>query len=170
MCWKVARQGVSFAKPHGSASWTLDVNFQRVVCPQPDAVPLCDSLATQDVESGREPLVLGAVSLKSELVKEVQERYGVERVFKVVAAQWRAVVEAIRDSETLIVAGYSFPAEDQYGRFMFKEAVRLRTGSIRVEFFERTHRQAEMAKVLSEVFESRVSELVFRGEVKPGAT
>jgi hypothetical protein len=165
----VSGRGVRFAKPHGSVSWTLDLCTKAATWITPDGVPLSRSLSPQDVDCGREPLVLGAVPIKSELIREVQLLYGLPVVFDTIATQWRTVVEAIRDADTIVVVGYSFPEEDRYGRFMFDEGVRLRTGRLKVEFFERSDRQPAQAGIISGVFGERLNELVFRGPVLPRA-
>ena len=57
------------------------------------------------------------------------------RFFQTIARQWRALVEAIRDADSVVIVGYSFPQEDQYGRFLLKEGIRLRSSELTVEFF-----------------------------------
>lgn len=168
---------VRFAKPHGSTSWTLDLNTdpRQVTCSAPDGGPILDSLRAADVEGGREPLVLGAVPVKSELIREVQELFCSGEVFRVIASQWRICAEGIRDADAVVVVGYSFPAEDQYGRFLVQEGLRLRgresapgKGSLlRVEFFELEDRAAERARVIFDVFGQWIRELVYRGPVLP---
>ena len=96
------RKGITLAKPHGSTSWTLDLNRIRRGSPQQvvsvgehDGV-LLNSLGPPDVDNHREPLVLGAVPIKSELIREVQGFCGSPQVFQTIARQWCALVEAIR--------------------------------------------------------------------------
>ena len=67
-----------------------------------------------------EPLVLGAVPIKSELLREVQREHA--DVYKRVADQWAQVVCAIAHATELVVAGYGFPPEDRYGHFLLREA------------------------------------------------
>jgi len=159
---------VKLAKPHGSTSWILDLTSRSVTWLSHDGQPILSSLSASDVDCGREPLVLGAVHIKSELIREVQELGMTRGVFDAISTQWRAVVEAIRDADTIFVVGYSFPREDQYGRFLVREGLRLRTGSPRIEFFEVEDRGAERAREIFNVFEGHVRELVFRGPVQPG--
>jgi hypothetical protein len=161
---------VRFAKPHGSTSWTLDRKCHSVTWLSADGSPLLSSLRTSDVDGGREPLLLGAVPIKSELIREVQDHYQVTEVFNAISAQWRAVVEAVRDADTLVVGGYSFPTEDQYGRFLFGEGLRLRTGRLRIELFELRAKEAKLAKEVVRVFQGQLSDLVFRGPIVPRAT
>lgn len=160
---------VLFAKPHGSTSWTLDLGSYKVTWSRDDS-PILESLSAADVDGGREPLLLGAVPIKSELIQEVQECCGTPSVFDTISTQWRAVVEAIRDAETLVVVGYSFPVEDRYGRFLVQEGLRMRQGGLRIEFFEVEDRAADRAREIFDVFHRRVHELVYRGRVKPSAT
>lgn len=165
----ISDPGVRFAKPHGSVSWAIDFQTKRVVWASGNGSPLLDSLSVRDVDCGREPLVLGAVPIKSELIREVQAQYGLPSVFDTIATQWRTVVEAIRDADVVVVAGYGFPPEDQYGRFIISEGVRLRTGRVKVEFFELRSREAAQAQVIAQTFGSSLSDLVFRGPLEPRA-
>jgi hypothetical protein len=59
---------VRFAKPHGSASWNLyDLSPLKV------GLPLRDSIDEGAIKAGiLKPLLLGAVPMKSELIREVQ--------------------------------------------------------------------------------------------------
>lgn len=158
---------VLFAKPHGSTSWTLDLDSHEVTWSSPDGSPIFQSLSAADVDARREPLLLGAVPIKSELIREVQEHCGTPSVFDAISTQWRTVVEAVRDAETLVVVGYSFPVEDRYGRFLVQEGLRLRERDLRIEFFEVEDRAADRAREIFDVFHRRVHELVYRGRVKP---
>lgn len=120
-----SKKQVKFAKPHGSVSW-------RVGCPEPFILPckpVLEPIKEAQVRPGyprSEPLPLGAVPLKSELVSEVQAAYGASDVFQLIMKQWRAVLDAVRDADTIVVLGYRFPKEDEYGRFFFKEGMRQR--------------------------------------------
>jgi hypothetical protein len=164
-----ATNSVAFAKPHGSTSWTLDLASRTVTWSSADGSPLLSSLSATDVDSRREPLVLGAVPIKSELIREVQELHGTAAVFEAISTQWRTVVEAIRDAETLVVVGYSFPVEDRYGRFLMQEGLRLRARDLRIEYFELEDREADRKREIEDVFRGRLQELVYRGPVKPSA-
>jgi hypothetical protein len=171
--FKKDKKVITFAKPHGSMSWTLDLSScpRTVTSAERNGDPILTSLTQKDVDHKREPLVLGAVPIKSELIKEVQKCMGSPEVFATIQRHWRAVVEAIRDAESLIVVGYSFPKEDEYGRFLIREGMRLRRKrklAIKViEFYERRDKAGERAKAIMEAFDSRVENLVFRGEVDP---
>jgi hypothetical protein len=156
---------VAFAKPHGSTSWTLDLVKKDLTWLSRDAAPLLMSLSPDDVDRGLEPLLLGAVPIKSELIREVQREGGVPTVFDVVSAQWRILVEAVRDCDTLVVVGYSFPAEDRYGRFLLQEGMRLRRRGLRVELFELPDKAAERHGEILAALGARVEQVVHRGPV-----
>ncbi|MBN1459792.1 MAG: hypothetical protein JXA57_09650 [Armatimonadetes bacterium] len=164
------QDSIVFTKPHGSTSWTLDLCSKTVTWQSPDGSPLLRSLSAADDTDRYEPLLLGAVPIKSELIKEVQEQFGTICVFDTVSIQWRTVVEAIRDAETLVVVGYSFPVEDQYGRFLLQEGLQLRTRDLRIEFFELEDRAAARARDIFDVFHGRVQALLYRGRIKPSGT
>jgi hypothetical protein len=158
-CRGAAQSFVKFAKPHGSASWPLWHLPSAVM----DGEPLFDSLRE---DMNNDPLVLGAVPIKSELLREIQFHYGVCDVFKVIMQQWRGVVEAVRDADELVVIGYSFPKEDQYGRFLLQEAMRMRESPLRkIEYF---NLNKESEDSMRELF-GRV-EIVWKGPVTaPGS-
>lgn len=166
------RKGITLAKPHGSTSWTLDLN--KIVRRSPQCViaagendgVLLKSLESTDVDQGREPLVLGAVPIKSELIREVQGFCGSPQVFQTIARQWRTVVKAIRDVDSVVVVGYSFPQEDQYGRFLLKEGIRFRRSELTVDFFELEDKRPEREKAIRDVFGSRIKNLIYRGAVE----
>lgn len=167
------RKGITLAKPHGSTSWTLDLNkiirgsSQCVIAAGENDGVLLSSLKPTDVDNRREPLVLGAVPIKSELIREVQVQLrGSRPVFDTIVRQWRTVVEAIRDADSVVVVGYSFPQEDQYGRFLLKEGIRLRSSELTVEFFELEDRRSEREEVIRDVFGSCVENLVYQGAVE----
>jgi hypothetical protein len=155
--------GVAFAKPHGSMSWTLDFNTKSVNWLSADGAPLTDSLAEEDVDAGREPLVLGAVPVKSELICEVQQIGQMPRIYEVIACQWRVLVEAIRDARRVVLVGYSFPAEDVYGRFLIQEGLLLRGNtSLRVHYYDLADIRREKIK---KVFGNLVERVMYRGPV-----
>jgi hypothetical protein len=166
-----AGSGPSFAKPHGSCSW-LACDDDRSVRSTDDGAPLLDSLVSATLRDGENPLVLGAVPMKTELIREVHTACdGSGRswrsLFATIAAQWRAVVEGVRSAEKIIAVGYSFPADDAYGRFLFREALRPRRSRPVVEFFELHDRAADRAADIMRVFRCHAEELRYRGPVEP---
>ena len=166
------KKGITLAKPHGSTSWTLDLNRvgrgspQHVISVGEHGEVLLNSLEPVDVDNHREPLVLGAVPIKSELIREVQDFCGSPQVFQTIARQWRTVVEAIRDADSVVVVGYSFPQGDEYGRFLLQEGMRLRNSRLSVEFFELQNKKCEREKAIKSAFDSLVKNLVYRGKVE----
>ncbi|MCY4387419.1 MAG: hypothetical protein OXC18_09990 [Desulfurellaceae bacterium] len=171
------KKGITLAKPHGSTSWTLDLD--KIIRGSPQCViaagendgVLLNSLKPTDVDNRREPLVLGAVPIKSELIREVQVQLQVQLrrsrpVFDTIVRQWRTVVEAIRDADSVVVVGYSFPQEDEYGRFLLQEGMRLRNSRLSVEFFELQNKKCEREKAIQSAFDSRIENLFYRGKVE----
>jgi len=113
-----ARAAVRFAKPHGSASWKLGDSRWSLHQPK------MKFLSPEDVLNiSSEPLLLGAVPIKSELLREVQRCSGCSWIFDIVLSQWHVVAEAVRDSDLLVILGYSFPKQDEYARFFFLEGM-----------------------------------------------
>ena len=153
------RTAVQFAKPHGSVSWCVSELLPCVPGP-----PLIDSLPLDSVLCGNsttEPLVLGAVPIKSELIWEVQKCYNASQVFELVMQQWRVLIEGLRDADVVVVVGYSFPKEDHHGRFLFMEGIRQRQKRLkRVEYYN-LNRDSEPA--IKEIFGCTV---VWKGPVK----
>jgi hypothetical protein len=163
--------GILFAKPHGSASWAMHLSTNTITWSN-DYSPILDSLSAADVDSGREPLVLGAVPIKSELLWQVQaypspNGKSWSDIFTVVVTQWRRVLSAIRDADVIVLVGYSLPPEDQYGRFLVREALRLRGRKVRIEFFELDRMASLRAKEIMDAFSGYVDHLHFRGPVEP---
>jgi hypothetical protein len=165
-CHGVPPDGVvRFVKPHGSASWDLH-DLDHVPT---DGPPALQSLHEDDAKSGRtDPLMLGAVPIKSELILEVQCCFRVPEVYRVIRDQWRAVADAVRDADRLVVLGYSFPKEDTYGRFFYREAMRERRTRppLSVEYYETRERRAQTAAAIFEAFPGKLR-VRYRGKVKP---
>jgi hypothetical protein len=121
---------VRVVKPHGSLSWRHE---GTQVTWHDKGAPRLATVSTAEVgppgEHNRShsvvPLILGAVPIKSELLREVQGPH--QEVFDLVASQWAEAVSAIERASEVVIAGYRFPPEDAYGRFLLREAVRRRT-------------------------------------------
>jgi hypothetical protein len=167
-CGDLQSDVINFAKPHGSTPWCLDLKKKSVTWMRPSKEPLLRSLDEHEIRSEREPLLLGAVPIKSELIEEVQFHYGVHDVFKIVMGQWEAVVKAIEKADVIVVVGYSFPKEDQYGRFLLREGARRRGKPLKIEYYERPDRAAERAFSIQEAFQttSRGPQLDWCGQVE----
>jgi hypothetical protein len=162
---------IRFAKPHGSASWNLQPYERSNRIVELDGEPLREPLDYNDAKMRKvDPLVLGAVPLKSELISEVQERYGSRRVYDVILSQWRAVADSIRDADRLVVLGYSFPAEDTYGRFFYQEAMSERRqrgrAELQVEYYAKCEHKGSIACAILSALPG-VSSVRFRGKVEP---
>jgi hypothetical protein len=164
-------QGVVWvAKPHGSASWSIDFKQGSLTWMEPDGGPRLKSLTGADLLNHCEPLMLGAVPIKSELIREVQEHCGFPAIHEVIMQQWRSVVAALRDVERIIVLGYCFPVEDQYGRFLFQEAVRLRPKDkppLEVEFYELPDKAGATSKNIFDALGSKGLKVTYCGSVTP---
>jgi hypothetical protein len=164
-----ASPGPIFAKPHGSVSWRMR-DGDRSVCWEDGGQPILDSLSS-DLIPGENPVLLGAVPMKSELIREIhtaKDANGLSwpNLFATIACQWRTVVESIRTAQRVIAVGYSFPADDRYGRFLFQEALRRRRDKPVVEFYERRDCAAERAAEIMRVFSCHAEHLHYRGPVE----
>src|SRR5205085_6248428 len=67
-----SREHVTVVKPHGSTSWSRREDG-HVETHGPHQQVLLDSLTADDVDQGREPLVVAAVPFKRELIHELQQ-------------------------------------------------------------------------------------------------
>jgi len=156
---------VRFAKPHGSASW--DLHIHNLGHDLTDGPPAVISLDDYDAKLGTvDPLLLGAVPIKSELILEVQSCHHVHWVFEVILCQWRAVANALRDVDRLVVLGYSFPKEDVYGRFFFREAMRGRSKPLRVEYYEVREQRERTARSIVSALPSELG-IQWKDEISP---
>lgn len=170
VCAEKRKNAISLAKPHGplcSTSWTLALSTGRVTSALANGAPLRDSLAPRDVDRRREPVLLGTVPIKSELIREVQTCMNSPDVFSIITKHWRALVEGVRDADRLIIVGYGFPKEDQYGRFLIQEGMRLRGRAPTIEFYELKEKKRERAQNIVDAFGGRLRKPTFRGEVEP---
>lgn len=148
------RGAIRLIKPHGSVSWRhrlgAGVEFQRS-----DGTPRSIPMSPDEVILGSvEPFILGAVPIKSELIREVQQRYGTN-AYEVVVGQWRAFVEALRGADRVVVVGYRFPEEDGYGRFLVREALvgRGRGRPVTVQYYAKDGDcKGKLRSVLKEIF------------------
>ena len=155
-CRPAKHSCVQLIKPHGSLSWALhrDGRHVRLDWRAKDGGPLTEPLLQPQVSHAVLPLVVGVVPIKSELLREVQLFHDAPEVHQTIISQWRAAVEAVRRADEVVVVGYSFPLEDQYGGFLFHEAARSRSSQapLRVEFFELESNAFEIARRLVDVF------------------
>lgn len=145
---------VVFAKPHGSLAW------RRPLLPGPDppimmwgpaGTPLLDPVPADQIRvDGNcllQPLLLGAVPIKSELIREVQA--GCPHIYEIVMSQWRVFCDAFARADRIVVVGYRFPPEDAYGSYLLSEAARRRRE--RVAVLELWTPRDEAAAVLANI-------------------
>src|SRR5947209_2122456 len=132
-----------------------------------DGGPLLNSLDFRKVEPlAHEPLVLGAVPIKSELIREVQYCADFCDVFNTVIGQWKAVTEALRLARRVVVVGYSFPKEDHYGRFLIEAGLReRRSEKLAIEFFELEDKASERMREIADAFDGHYAHIAYRGPI-----
>jgi hypothetical protein len=156
---------VTVAKPHGSTSWARYTDG-RVETHTVDGGVLLDSLSPEDVDRGREPLVVGAVPFKSELIHDLQQHAHTPAVHETMVDQWKTVIGALQRADTMVVVGYSFPKEDCYGHFLVREALRRREGPLAVEFYSSKENAEKWAREQEEEFAGMILSPRYRGEVR----
>ena len=159
---------IQILKPHGSVGWKMDWAAGHVRMTTAEHRPILEAMAEDDVGSTFEPLLLGAVPIKSELILEVQRCYFPE-VFDVVVDQWKAITDAVRDADALVIVGYGFPSEDQYGRFLLSEAMRSRSRRPipKVEYFELASKRHHTRSAIRSAFGEPRLKPRYLGRVKP---
>jgi hypothetical protein len=163
--------GVRLIKPHGSLSWVhrhdAPVVFREG--PRPMLQVMTSAEIFQRHGQFAQPLILGAVPIKSELLAEIQQSQA--GLHETVADQWREVIDVISRADAIEVVGYRFPPEDGYGRFLFAEALRRRPAgtALRVlRYFSLEGDRSKFEKAFREVFGDSVN-CAYAGPVKPPA-
>jgi hypothetical protein len=150
---------------------SLDVDKVKVSWREDDGSPLLKSLDVDEVNMCiKEPILLGAVPIKSELIEEVQRCGGCLEVHTVIARQWEHLILGLSRADQLTVLGYSFPKEDHHGRFLFQEAIRRRKGRrLPIEFYELDRREVkeQTRAAICNVFGSVATGVTYRGPVEP---
>jgi hypothetical protein len=172
-----AAASVRLIKPHGSLSWRhcaktpgspiCDVRWSDSGAPRLEPMDRSD-VVSHDGGPGAhfcEPLVLGAVPIKSELLGEIQEPKH-PSVHRTIVDQWREAVHAIMHASKLVVAGYGFPPEDAYGHFLFREAVRRRHEPLPIAYYSLPQDRGNVEASLRYVF-GACAAYTFEGTVKP---
>lgn len=158
---------IRLVKPHGSLSWVhrsgepIEIRDGANVRLKP--------MDVSDVYSGRpgssEPLILGALPIKSELLDEIQR--GEPGLHGLIASQWVEAVDAISRAEEIVVVGYRFPREDEYGRFLLREAVGKRAPLLAppsLRYFSLGRDRNAFERAFRDVFGERVN-YFYCGEV-----
>lgn len=124
---------VRIIKPHGSLSWIR----QGTEIQSADGIrPRLHVMEPVKIGPAGEPLILGAMPIKSELIGEIQAAYGASSVHECIQGQWVALIDALSACDDVWILGYRLPPEDGYGRFLLREGVRAREngpiGEVRV--------------------------------------
>jgi len=150
-----ASSHIRLIKPHGSLSWVhrsdAPVVFRNGSQPRLEQMT---SDQIKEVSGGFvQPLLLGAVPIKSELLDEIQR--GQAGLHETVADQWREALDVLSRATVVEVVGYRFPAEDGYGRFILREAIRRRSPGSKlptVRYYSLQCDRGEFEQAFREVF------------------
>lgn len=158
---------VEFAKPHGSLAWNrydlgaIGHDTGPTLGPIPTAAEVLWTEHEPDLKNKKEPLLLGAVPIKSELIAEVDRPQ-----HAIVMAQWATFLRGLTEASEVCVLGYSFPKEDAYGRFLMREAIRRRTRPItRVDLYEVPTKFPGVRDAIVEVLGVSPEDVVDRGKM-----
>jgi hypothetical protein len=150
---------IRLIKPHGSVSWVHKSDGNVIF--QEGSKTLLSPMTEKDVHNGHngaEPLVLGTVPVKSELLREIQKCH--PKVFETISYQWSETLKVISQAEEVVVLGYSFPKEDTYGRFLLQEAVRKRLKNDelpKVRYYALPDDRCKIEKAFREIFSNKVN-------------
>jgi hypothetical protein len=151
---------IRLIKPHGSFSWVHESG--KAPSFRDGSGPRLESMRSAEVQGGPgwfvQPLVLGAVPIKSELLEEIQ--VGQPHLHETISDQWCQVVEVFSKATEIEVVGYRFPQEDAYGRFLFREAVRKRpdvTNSPTLRYYSLDGDREEFEKAFRDIFGAQVN-------------
>ncbi len=158
----IYEHAVNLLKPHGSLSWLDRGTGHSVVWREPSTGrPLLKPM-TMGRDSYPQPLVLGAVPIKDELIKETQPNHD---LYALIADQWAGVVNAVARASEIVVLGYGFPPEDDYGRFLFSEAARRQLRDPEFSFYAGDEDKAreQVKSAIEEIFRCELSEGAFKG-------
>jgi hypothetical protein len=148
-------------------TWRINWITKKVEWLSPDGGLAIDAMDAARVGIMQEPLVLGVVPAKSELIRETQWS-SFPGIWEVVTAQWKLVAQAVRRATVFIVVGYGFPANDEYGRFLLREAMKLRSvGLPQVELYELAERAQETASALRDALGCPELQVEWKGPVIP---
>lgn len=162
-----AREAVTLIKPHGSVSWRYYPSRQHVDMEE-GRKPATDPMAATQVSADPEfiqPFVVGAVPVKSELIAELQGRHP-HSSYCVLIRQWMEFMDALEHTDEVIVAGYNFPEDDNYGRFLIKEAVSRRRSALDdIGFYELACSERCFSKRLKRIFEPQSGEPKYLGPI-----
>lgn len=159
---------VHLVKPHGSLSWE-DHGGRAPVrwCESGSRAPLFEAMQMGS-NNYPQPLVLGALPIKDELIAGTQVMGGNGEIFALIADQWASVVYAVEHADYLVLVGYGFPPEDTYGRFLFRQAAARRGARPRpsIEYYALARDRARIVEAVRETFGSDVN-CTYAGCVEP---
>lgn len=160
-------------KPHGSLSWEhkpdssggCDLVFRDGIGPRLKVLKPTD-VDPGDSQHFTQPLLLGAVPIKSEILEEIQR--GHDPAYRTICSQWREVVSALARTNELVVAGYRFPPEDLYGRFLFREAARKRAAGTAppIMYYALNEDRSDIEDAFRDIFGKSVN-YTYMGKVEP---
>lgn len=155
-----ASSHIRLIKPHGSLSWVHRLN--ESVCFRDGSRPLLRQMTSDQIRevSGvfEQPLLLGAVPIKSELLEEIQR--GQPGLHETIADQWREALDVLSRAVEVEVVGYGFPAEDSYGRFILREAILKRPPGHKlptVRYYSLQRDRGEFEQAFREIFGPEVN-------------
>jgi hypothetical protein len=158
---------VQFAKPHGSLAWNryaidaIDDGGAPKLGPIPKPEDVLWTEHEPDRAKKKEPLLLGAVPMKSELIREVDDLQ-----HHVVMAQWATLLRAITAATEVVVVGYGFPPEDSYGRFLMRQAAQRRRRPItHVQLYEVRSQTRAVRKAIADVLGVKADDIDGKGKV-----
>lgn len=136
---------------------------------QLEAAPMAVAEVGPDGAGGTvQPLVVGLVPFKSEIIREVMEHGDTMGAYRVLTHQWGEACTALNRADEVIVVGYSFPAEDLYAHFSFQEARRGVQQKLVVTLYERPERRVDVSAAIIEISAGlgRPVEIDYRGPVE----
>jgi hypothetical protein len=162
---------IRLIKPHGSLSWIHESGTDGSSVTFRDGFkPRLEAISTQNVHADgnfKQPLVLGAVPIKSELLEEIQHSQG--NLHETISDQWRETMDALSRATEVVVVGYRFPPEDAYGRFLLREAIRkrpLNTGLPTISYYALPEDRSAVEEAFRDIFSSAAN-YQFMGKVEP---
>ena len=165
--------GVSFIKLHGSVSWPRTIVPPWIVNTRATPAPCREPMEPDDVIKNcvehpcndcRQPFVIGAVPIKTELIGQFQGGHA-GSPYTVLMEQWKCFMDALAAADEVVIAGYNFPDDDGYGRFLVKEAIARRGRLLRrLYFYELDKAQVGMSAKLDQIFKPGTTP-IFRGPV-----
>src|SRR5262249_3203253 len=89
-------------------------------------------------------------------------------IWEVTTLQWKLVTRALRRATSLVVVGYGFPRDDAYGRFLFREAMKLRSSDLpSVQLDELAERAEETEAALRDALGCPELQVEWKGPVTP---